>query len=69
MHVAQLAEVADSAVLSGVVKVVSSIPSVGDNIFSAFSGIFDLLYLFIYIFGSKLTLLWLPKCTIYKNNI
>ena len=40
----------DSAVLGGVVEVVSSIPAVGHKKFSAFSGIVDLLYLFISIF-------------------
>ena len=43
-------KVTDSAVLGGVVEVVSSIPAVGHKIFSAFSGIIDLLYLSIYIY-------------------
>ena len=35
----QLVEVADSAVLGGVAEVVSSIPTVGYNYFSAFTGV------------------------------
>ena len=51
VSIAQLVEVADSAVLGGVVEVVSSIPTVGHkNIFSAFTGIVDLLFLSIYIY-------------------
>ena len=49
VSIAQLVEVTDSAVLGGVVEVVSSIPAVGHKIFSAFSGKVDLLYLSIYI--------------------
>ena len=45
VSIAQLVEVTDSAVLGGVVEVVSSIPVVGHKIFSAFSGIVDLLFL------------------------
>ena len=41
---AQLVEVTDSAVLGGVVEVVSSIPGVGHKFFLAFSGIVDLIY-------------------------
>ena len=48
--IAQLVEVTDSAVLGGVAVVVSSNPTVGHkNIFSAFTGIVDFLYLSIYI--------------------
>ena len=49
VSIAQLVEVTDSAVLDGVVEVVSSIPAVGHKIFSAFSSIVDLLYLSIHI--------------------
>ena len=49
VSIAQLVESTDSAVPGGVVEVVSSIPAVGHKIFSAFSGIVDLLYLSIYI--------------------
>ena len=45
VSIEHLVEVADSAVLGGVVEVVSSIPTVGHkNIFSAFTGIVDLLF-------------------------
>ena len=46
---AQLVEVTDSAVLGGVVEVVSSNPTVGPkNIFSAFTDIADaILYVFL----------------------
>ena len=50
VSIAQLVEVTDSAVLGGVVEVVSSIPVMGHKIFSAFSGIVDSLYLSISIF-------------------
>ena len=46
VSIAQLVEVANSAVLGGVVKVVRSIRTMSHkNIFSAFTGIVDLLYL------------------------
>ena len=48
--IAQLVEVTDSAVLGDVVEVVSSIPVVGHKIFSAISGIVDLLFISISIF-------------------
>ena len=44
----------DSAVLGGVVEVVSSIPAVGHKIFFSISGIVDLSYLSISIFIIKL---------------
>ena len=47
VSIGQLVEVTDSAVLGGVVEVVSSIPMEGHINFSAFSGIIDLLYLSI----------------------
>ena len=50
VSLAQLVEVADSAVLGGVVEVMSSIPTVGHKkYFSAFTGMVDLLFLSIYI--------------------
>ena len=55
VSIAQLVKVTDSAVLGGVVEVVSSIPAVGHKIsfnFSAFSGIVDL---FFYPYIGKLT--------------
>ena len=69
VSIAQLVEVMDSAVLGGVVEVVSSIPTVGHKMFSAFSGITDLLYLsissciinlyqFLILWSSKVLLLW-----------
>ena len=43
VSIAQLVEVADSAVLGGVVEVVMEIPTVGHNIFfSIYTGIVDL---------------------------
>ena len=48
---AQFLEVTFSAVLGGVVDVVSSIPALGHKQFSAFSGIVDLLYLSISVFS------------------
>ena len=42
VSIAQMVEVTDSAVLGGIVEVMSSIPAVGHKIFSAFSGIVDL---------------------------
>ena len=50
VSIAQLVAVTDSAVLGGAVEVVSSIPAMGHKIFSAFSGVVDLLYLSISIF-------------------
>ena len=41
VSIAQLVEVTDSAVLGGVAKVVSSNPTVGHKIFSAFTAIVD----------------------------
>ena len=46
----KLVEVTDSAVLGGVAEVVGSNPRWVMKYFSAFTGIVDLLYLFIYIF-------------------
>ena len=43
----QLVEVTYSAVLGGVVEVVSSKPAVDHKYFSSFTGIVELLYLFI----------------------
>ena len=42
ISIAQLVEVTDSAVLGGVVEVVSSIPAVGHKIFFSIFGIVDL---------------------------
>ena len=50
VSIAQLVEVTDSAVLSGVAEVVSSNPRWVINYISAFTGIVDLLYLSISIF-------------------
>ena len=50
VSIAQLVEVTDSAVLGGVAEVVSSNPRWVIKIFSAFTGIVDLLYLSISIF-------------------
>ena len=50
VSIAQLVEVTDSAVLGGVVEVVSSIPAMGHKKNSAFFGKVDLLYLSISIF-------------------
>ena len=50
VSIAQLVEVTDSAVLGVVAEVVSPNPTVGHKIFSAFTGIVDLLYLSISIF-------------------
>ena len=47
--IAQLVEVTDSAVLGGVVEVVSSNPTRVINIFSAFTGMDDLFYPFTYM--------------------
>ena len=50
VSIAQLVEVTDSAVLGGIAEVVSSNPRWVIKYFSAFTGIVDLLYLFISIF-------------------
>ena len=52
VSIAQLVEVTDSAVLGGVSEVVSSNPRWVIKIFSAFTGIVDLLYLSIYIYDT-----------------
>ena len=46
VSIEQLVEVKDSAVLGGVVDVVSSNFTVGHKYFSAFTGIVDLLYIY-----------------------
>ena len=47
VSIEQLVEVTDSAVLGGVVEVVSPIPAVGQKYFSAFSGIIDINYIYM----------------------